>query len=692
MDYRLLLLVFTGTLFRVSLAQTRQYYFVNTTLNWTDAQSLCRRDYTDLATIESTADVEAVDRTTEDYTGLAWIGLYDELVNSWKWSLNDSSFYGDEEETFRNWFSGQPNNLNGKQHCVILLSGSPYSGKWDDQECEEAREFVCYNGTANGSPVYILINESLSWTSAQAFCKENYVDLASVRNQSENDIISNLGRGSFLWIGLYREKLWSDGSTSLFQNWALGQPNHGGEECIATYFNESGKWHDQDCSLSYPFICYKPIPPNPGGFRASTQDESSITLQWNKINNNTSFILQFNGTETNISAPDGDGPVNYTVSSLTAGTKYTFTLFSVLDGVRSSGVELTTATVPQNAEDLRLTAQFETNITLQWKKVNNNTNFILQFNGIEKFISAPGEDGSVTYTVSPLNPGTRFTFTLFSVIENIRSSGARLSAATVPEHPSNFRISLLYDTNITLQWDKGDNNTSFVLQINGSETNISAPDGVGPVFYTALSLTAATRYTFTLFSVFENLRSRGISITQVTAPERPTGFTVSAQNETSITLQWDKDNDNITFVLEVNGRFTAISAPGGNSLVTHTIPSLTAGTRYTFTLFSWLENTRSTAVQLTAVTAPQNPGNFRPSTQDETSITLQWDKISDFVSFILQFNGTETNIGAPSGNGSVSHTVSFLTAGSRYKFTLFSVFDNVRSSGVNITASTGPSK
>ncbi|XP_017165783.1 receptor-type tyrosine-protein phosphatase eta-like [Poecilia reticulata] len=268
---------------------------------------------------------------------------------------------------------------------------------------------------------------------------------------------------------------------------------------MATHFNESGKWHDQDCSLSYPVICYKPIPPKAGGFRVSDQDEGSITLQWNKINISTSFVLQFNGTETLIRAADGDGPVNYTVSSLTVGTKYTFTLFSVLDGVRSSGVELTTATVPQNAEDLRITAQFETNITLQWNKVNNNTSFILQFNGIEKFIYAPGGDGPVTYIVSPLNPGTSFTFTLFSVIENIRSSGARLTAATVPEHPSNFRISMLYDTNITLQWDKG--NASFVLQINGSETNISAPDGDGQVFYTALSLTAATRYTFTLFCV-----------------------------------------------------------------------------------------------------------------------------------------------------------------------------------------------
>lgn len=67
---------------------------------------------------------------------------------------------------------------------------------------------------------------------------------------------------------------------------------------------------------------------------------------------------------------------------------------------------------------------------VQWNKVNNNTKFILQFNGIEKFINVPDGDGSVTYTASPLNPGTKFTFILFSVTENVRSSGARLTGAT----------------------------------------------------------------------------------------------------------------------------------------------------------------------------------------------------------------------------------------------------------------------
>ncbi|MEQ2198061.1 hypothetical protein XENOCAPTIV_007202, partial [Xenoophorus captivus] len=78
-------------------------------------------------------------------------------------------------------------------------------------------------------------------------------------------------------------------------------------------------------------------------FQVSAQNETNITLQWFKVST-TNFVLQFNGTETNISSPDGDGPVTHTVSSLTAGTRYTFTLFSVIGNVRNSGEQLTAVT------------------------------------------------------------------------------------------------------------------------------------------------------------------------------------------------------------------------------------------------------------------------------------------------------------------------------------------------------------
>ncbi|MEQ2234450.1 hypothetical protein ILYODFUR_031945, partial [Ilyodon furcidens] len=345
MDYRLILFGFTGTLLSVAFAQSRQYYFVNTPLTWTDAQSICRVHYTDLVTIENTADVEDVLRTTSNYSGKAWIGFYDDLINSWKWSLNDNRFYSEGNATFRNWYPGVPDNYLGQQHCTRLYGSSDDTlGRWDDNMCWGLHQCVCFNGTVDGSPSFVLSDISVNWTEAQRYCRENYVDLASVRNQTENEMIRVLIGNSTVWIGLHRDKLWSDGKTSMFQYWADGQPNApSGAQCGAASFNDSAKWFDEDCTQSLPFICYRALPPNAEGFKAVAQSATSITLQWNKVYN-TSFVVQFNGTETFISASAGDGPVNHTVSSLTAGANYLFTLYSVLNNIRSSGISITAAT------------------------------------------------------------------------------------------------------------------------------------------------------------------------------------------------------------------------------------------------------------------------------------------------------------------------------------------------------------
>ncbi|XP_023201765.1 uncharacterized protein LOC111610914 isoform X2 [Xiphophorus maculatus] len=746
MDFRLILFGLTGVLLSVACAQSHQYYFVNTSLTWTEAQRVCRRDYTDLATIESSADVDDFLRTTSNNTGKAWIGLYDDKINSWKWSLNDSSFYGPGEYSFRDWEPGEPNNYYGQQYCVRFY-GTAYNsvGRWDDIGCTETIQFVCYNGTVGGSPSYVLSNISLNWTEAQKFCRTNYVDLASVRNQAETEIIKTLKGTITVWIGLYREKLWSDGSTSLFRNWAAGEPNDA-SECVAGSFSDSGRWSNENCSLSLPFVCYKP---KPQPFRVLTQDETSITLMWNKINNSTSFVLQFNGTETNISAPDGDGPVTYTVSSLTAGTRYTFTLFYVFENIRNSQGQLSAVTAPTNAEGLTKSGQNESSITLQWNKINNSTNFVIQYDGREANIRTPDGDGPVIHTVSFLTPGTNYTFTLFSVLDNVRSSGVSITAATASCTgcrccasgtdciTTNGVVECLdpCDTYTVLNdtWRSTENTDNSILHCDQDisrsvwyrfylgQTNAQIPEkyvaeqrcgtsaslwinGNHPVQLNEI----VTRNLFDSWwgysyrsSYFASIAIQiklcsGYYVYKLQQPfgcymaycAEPLPFRVLTQDETSITLMWNKMNIT-SFVLQYNGTETNISAPDGDGPVTYTVTSLTAGTRYTFTLFYVFENIRNSQGQLSAVTAPRNTEGFTASAQNESSITLQWNKINNSTSFVLQYDVIETNIRAPDGDGPVIHTVSFLTAGTRYTFTLFSVLDNVRSSGVSITAFTG---
>ncbi|TRY88564.1 hypothetical protein DNTS_034543 [Danionella cerebrum] len=253
---------------------SRQFFFVNESKNWTEAQRVCRQNYTDLATIENMEEMNRLINTVNgSYSGSAWIGLYDDL-NGWRWSLEDNAFYQEGERDFRNWVH-QPDNYGGKELCVWMDS----NGKWYDFSCDSTLQFMCYDGRVNASQKYIKGYNYLSWAEARRFCRDHYTDLVNVRNQTENQKILELTGGN-IFIGLYRNRTWSNSQTSTYENWRPAIPdsyqqpdnpnyyyyygyNYGyyfneyySERCTAVSFSHLGRWTDERCSSNLPFICY----------------------------------------------------------------------------------------------------------------------------------------------------------------------------------------------------------------------------------------------------------------------------------------------------------------------------------------------------------------------------------------------------------------------------------------------------
>ncbi|XP_063043686.1 C-type mannose receptor 2-like [Engraulis encrasicolus] len=239
----------TGFLSLTAAAVSHQ--FVNEAKNWTEAQSHCRSHYTDLATLYNTDDVNALTQLGSP-TGSAWIGLYDDLIDSWRWSITNSSFYGPGETEFRNWNVPQePNNAFGQELCAHMQS----DGTWNDLPCASAFiNFVCYGGNDQ----YVLINQGRTWNDAQSYCRANYIDLPSIRNATENEKVQVVANGNNVWIGLYRTRTWSDGSDSSFRHWNSSQPDNlnGQQHCTAMSFSDAGQWTDEDCATTLPFFCY----------------------------------------------------------------------------------------------------------------------------------------------------------------------------------------------------------------------------------------------------------------------------------------------------------------------------------------------------------------------------------------------------------------------------------------------------
>ncbi|XP_076145289.1 macrophage mannose receptor 1-like isoform X1 [Alosa pseudoharengus] len=233
----------------LSSALSHQYHFVNESKTWSEAQSYCRTNYTDLATLYDMDDVNTLIQLASP-TDSAWIGLYADTQNSWRWSIMNSSFYGPGETAFRNWATGEPNNRGGEMVCVQMDS----MGTWNDVSCGDSLQFVCY-GTGGS---YTLVNLFLTFSAAQTYCRTNFVDLPSIRNLTENDDVLTAASGNAVYIGLFRTRMWSDASESSFRNWGSGQPVSSFDlQCAVVRFSDSGKWTDEECSINpFPFFCY----------------------------------------------------------------------------------------------------------------------------------------------------------------------------------------------------------------------------------------------------------------------------------------------------------------------------------------------------------------------------------------------------------------------------------------------------
>ncbi|XP_042368623.1 C-type mannose receptor 2-like [Plectropomus leopardus] len=111
-----------------------QYVLVTEKKSWTEAQSYCRLQHTDLVSVRSQTENQQVRSRLQEKATVqeAWIGLH---RDAWKWSDGSPS-------PFRRWWDLQPDNENSSQACAAMQRGG-----WSDWNCDAEFNFLCQNIT-----------------------------------------------------------------------------------------------------------------------------------------------------------------------------------------------------------------------------------------------------------------------------------------------------------------------------------------------------------------------------------------------------------------------------------------------------------------------------------------------------------------------------------------------------------------
>uniref|UniRef100_A0A3Q3FM70 C-type lectin domain-containing protein n=1 Tax=Labrus bergylta TaxID=56723 RepID=A0A3Q3FM70_9LABR len=185
----------------------------------------------------------------------AWIGLQSnpgQANRRWHWSLPGTQ--GVALSDLKTYFPGhEPTPGNSPENCARIVGGELL-----DTPCDINKTFICFNGTEEPPKSLICINESMNWTQAQNYCRENYTDLVSGLDQLAH--LADYSKSHCSpesWIGLFRDTWsWSDGSNSSFRHWNLGLLKDGVNKECATVLKGEGKWDSAACDKKKPFVCY----------------------------------------------------------------------------------------------------------------------------------------------------------------------------------------------------------------------------------------------------------------------------------------------------------------------------------------------------------------------------------------------------------------------------------------------------
>ncbi|XP_045570344.1 macrophage mannose receptor 1 isoform X4 [Salmo salar] len=249
----------------------RCFLLQRTKKTWTEAQTECRKDGGDLASIHNIEQHSFV-MSQLGYAAAdeLWIGMND-VKTSLLFDWSDQSAV-----TFTRWEEAMPMGGN----CVLVRGEQ---GRWATQVCENQHGFICmkkstskpsgdqvdtYPGckphwTRHGSYCYFVGPEIKTFDEAKETCKSSESYLADVSSRVDNAfLISLVGSRpeQHFWIGLSNQNhiddfTWTNSNRVRYTHWNTQMPGSR-QGCVAmTTGTLAGLWDVLSCTNQEKYIC-----------------------------------------------------------------------------------------------------------------------------------------------------------------------------------------------------------------------------------------------------------------------------------------------------------------------------------------------------------------------------------------------------------------------------------------------------
>ena len=382
--------------------------------------------------------------------------------------------------------------------------------------------------------------------------------------------------------------------------------------------------------------------------------KGSILLTWEAVNGATGYVVEIDGTETDV------GAVNrYLHENLLPGTDHVYRVKARnLSGCGTYSQQIHASTLKEiSYEPTNILATSEADkIILAWDIVAGASGYQIEIDG-ETMVDVEG----AVYVHEGLLPGTQHLYRIRSVIEDGFSEWSEaFSAFTLPEPPDAPEITdtVVTDSSVTISWTAVSNATAYEVEADGVIVQVGQTTS-----YLDYGLPAQSQHRYRVRAIGEG----GISLwsaekeilTLTGVPGVPINLTVTAYRN-AIQFSWSAVTDADEYEVEMDG---VIEAVGSHTSVI--FDELLPGTIHTLRVRAVNEGIAGPwSGQMTVSTLLDVPSNIN-SHVNENQITFYWDPVPGANGYDIRIDGVliENITGT-------SYTTGALTRGTKHLFSV----------------------
>ncbi len=435
-----------------------------------------------------------------------------------------------------------------------------------------------------------------------------------------------------------------------------------------------------------------------GGFKVKAKDSTSITLQWNKNNSASGYIIEaYNGkTWVQVTKIAKNSTLTYKVTKLSASKTYQYRIKAYKTEGKTTAYSANSATLsvntnPSNMSGFKAKAKSYNSITLQWNKNTSATGYELQKWDGKKWVTLTkiSKNSTTTYTVKSLKASTTYKYKIrayktIGKATQYSAYTATLSVNTNPANMSGFKAKAKSYNSITLQWNKNTSATGYELQKwDGKKwVTLTKISKNSTTTYTVKSLKASTTYKYRIrayktIGKVTQYSAYSATLSVNTNPTNMNGFKAKSKSYNSITLQWNKNASATGYELQKwdGKKWVTLTKINKNSTTTYTVKSLKASTTYKYRIRAYKTIGKATqysgySATLSVNTNPSNMSGFKAKSKSYNSITLQWNKNTSATGYEVQkWDGKKwVTLTKISKNSTTTYTVKSLRASTTYKY------------------------